>query len=99
MTQGERSLLQFEMAEVFEDYVRHRHAKGCGKILLRHRALPGGVGKEADETSGQILGVAGFVKFNGHPFPVGHLAKILKVGTHDGNAISTGQMRNSAATG
>lgn len=98
MTQGERSLLQFEMAQIFENDIRHRHAKGCGKILLGHGALLGRIGKEANETGGQILGVAGLVKLNGHPFPVGHLAKILKIGAHDGNAVSAGQMRNSAAT-
>ncbi len=61
--------------------------------------LLGWIGEEADEAGGKILGVAGFVKLNRHPFAVGHLAKILKIGTHDGNAVSASQVRNSAATG
>ncbi len=99
MTQGERSLLQFEMPQIFENDIRHRHAKGCGKILLGHRTLLGWISEEADETSGQIRGIAGLVKLNRHPFAVGHLAKILEIGAHDGNAVSASQVRNSAATG
>jgi hypothetical protein len=96
--QSQGSLLQFEMAQIFQNDVGHRHAKGRGKILLRHCLLAGRVSKEANQASGQILSVAGFVKLNRHPLAIGHLAKILKVRAHDRNSVGTGQVRDTAAT-
>lgn len=99
MVHGEFSLLQFEVAQILQNNVRHRHAKSGGKILFCHGALPGRVGEKTNEASSQVLGVPRLVKVNCHPFAVRHLAKIRKIGANDGNSIGTSQVRDPAGTG
>ena len=98
VAQSHRSLLQFEVAQIFQDNVRHGHAQGGGKILLCHILLFGAIGQKADQTIGKIFGVARLVKFNCHPLAIGHLAKIFQVCANNWNSVGAGQVRDSAAT-
>jgi len=86
------------MAQILQNDVRHGHAQGGGKILFRHGLLLHGISEEANQTIGQIPGVAGLVKLDGHALAVRHLAKILKIGAHDRHSVSAGQVRDPAAT-
>jgi len=97
--QGDTSLLKFEVAQIFQNDVRHRHAQSGRKILLRHSLLSRRIAQEADQAIGQILGIARLIELNGHAFAVRHLAKILEVGAHNGNAIGAGEMSHAAAAG
>ncbi|MGA7301752.1 MAG: hypothetical protein WBX10_15675, partial [Candidatus Sulfotelmatobacter sp.] len=87
MAQSHRSLLQFEVAQIFQDDVWHGHAQSGGKILLCHVLLFCGIRQKTDQTIREIFGVARLVKFNCHPFAVGHLAKIFQVRANDWNAV------------
>jgi len=97
--QGEGSLLQLEVAQIFENNVRHGHAESGGKILLCHRTLAGWVGEKTNEASSQVPGVPRLVKINCHPFARRHLAKISEIGADDGNSIGTSQVRDPAGAG
>jgi hypothetical protein len=97
MPQSHRSLLQFEMAQIFQNDIRHGHTKGCGKILLRHLPLLCRIRQKTNQASRQILGFAGFVKLNCHPLAIGHLTKILKIRAHDRNSVGAGQVCDPAA--
>jgi hypothetical protein len=85
------------VAKVFQNDVRHRHAQSGRKILLCRSLLSRRITQEADQAIRQILGIAWLIEFNGHAFAVRHLAKVLKVGAHNGNAIGAGEMSHAAA--
>ena|ERR1700678_3674382 len=97
--QSEGSLLQLEVAQIFQNNVWHRHAESGGKILLCHRTLAGRVGEKTNEASSQVLGVPGLVKINCHPFALRHLAKISEISADYGNSVGTSQVRDPTGTG
>jgi hypothetical protein len=92
-------LLQLEVAEIFQDDRRHRHAKSGGKILHCHLPLPFRVGQELNEAACQIERIPRLVELNGQFFSVGHLTKIGKVGTDNRHTVCAGQMGNTARAG
>jgi hypothetical protein len=87
------------MPQIFEDDVRHGHAKRRGKILFSHSLLFCAIREKTDETFRQIPGVAGLVELNRHAFAIGHLAKIFEIRTHDGHSIGACQVRHPTASG
>jgi hypothetical protein len=86
------------MAQILKNNVRHRHAKSCGKILFGHCLLLGRIHEKANQASGKVFRVAGLVKLDCHALPVRHLAKILKIGAHDRDAVGTSQVSDSAGS-
>jgi hypothetical protein len=99
LPQRDASLLQLEVAKIFQDDVRHRHTKRHGKILLRHGFLFERVGEKANQALRQVAGVAGLVELDCHSFAIRHLAKIIEIGTNDRHSIGAGQVRYPAASG
>lgn len=96
VAQSHRPLLQFEVAQIFQDDVRHGHAQSGGKILLCHVLLFGGIRQKTDQTIREIFGLARLVKFNRHSLAVRHLAKIFQIGANNWDSVGASQMRDSA---
>ena len=97
--QAAGALGQFELAQVTPDDLRHRHAQGGGKILLGHAALLGGRLQQLQQVGRHVRHVAGTIEIDRQPFVLRHAAKIFNVGTHDGHAVSAGQMHDAAGPG
>jgi hypothetical protein len=91
--------MQLEMAQVFLNDVRHRHAQCRGEILHGQRFLFFRVFQKPNQAIGQVLSIAGLIELDRETFPIRHLAKIRKVGRDNGNAIRASQVGHAATTG
>ncbi len=99
LPQCHATLLQFEVAQIFQDNVGHRHTQSHGKILLRHGLLFRRIREKSNQALRQIVGVTGLIELNRHALPVGHLAEIFKVCADNRHAVSACQVRHSATSG
>jgi hypothetical protein len=91
-------LLQLKVAQIFLHDRRHRHAQRRRKILHRHRLLLFLICDKPNQAPGQVIRASRLVKLNRQLLAVGHLAKILKISTHNRHAIRASQMRHAAAS-
>ena len=90
-------MLQLEVAEIFLNDVRHRHAKCRSEVLGRHFLLLFRILEKSDQAIRQVLSISGLIELDRQILALRHLTEVFDVGTHDRNSIGAGQMSDSAA--
>jgi hypothetical protein len=92
-------LLQFKVAKIFLDDIRHGHAKSRREIPRRHGLLRGWIFEELNQTVGESLRVAWGIKFDGELFSLCHLPEVRQISADNGHAVGACQVRDPAASG
>jgi len=87
------------MPKILLYHIRHRHPQCGGKILRGHHALLVRISQQGLQASCKPGRVAGRIKLNGQFFTLGHLPKVRKIRTNNGDAVGAREVGYATATG
>lgn len=97
MAQNFGALLQFEMAEILLNNVRHSHAKCRSEVLRCHLLLLLRILEKSDKAVCQVLSIPRLIEVDRQVLSLRHLTEVFDVGAHDRNSVGAGQVGDSAA--